>query len=222
MRRYVFPLLLGIAGITVLMRLGFWQLDRMVEKRVYLDQIEARIHNAPIVLPDAPDAEAHKFQAVTVSGAFTGEFVEVLAGQKGGSPGVRVIEAFALDGNRRILIDRGFLPEDARQTPRAPKAAEITGNLHWPDDLNDYTPPPDEKTGLWFGRDVAAMAAKLNTEATLIVASEPTGDGIAPVPVDTSAIPNDHWGYAIQWFLLAATWAVMTGYLIWRLARKTA
>lgn len=220
--RYVFPLLLGIAGVGFLMSLGFWQLDRMVEKRAYLDQIEARIHNAPIALPDQPVEAEHKFQAVTASGTFTGEFVEVLSGQKGGSPGVRVIEAFALNGGRRILIDRGFLADDARKNPRPPKAAVITGNLHWPDDLNDYSPPPDEKTGLWFGRDVPAMAAKLNTQATLIVASEPTGDAITPVPVDTSAIPNDHWGYAIQWFLLAATWAVMTGYLIWRLARKTA
>ena len=27
------------------------------------------------------------------------------------------------------------------------------------------------------------------------------------MPVDTSGIPNDHWGYAITWFLLAAVWA---------------
>lgn len=220
--RYVFPFLLGIVGVGVLMSLGFWQLDRMVEKRVYLDQIEARIRNAPIPLPAIPNEGEHKFQAVTATGAFTGEFVEVLSGQKGGSPGVRVIEVFAVDAGRRILIDRGFLAEEARKTPRTTTTATIHGNLHWPDDLNDYTPPPDETTGLWFGRDVPAMAAKLNTEATLIVASEPTGDAITPVPVDTSSIPNDHWGYAIQWFLLAATWAVMTGYLIWRLYRKTA
>ena len=30
------------------------------------------------------------------------------------------------------------------------------------------------------------------------------------MPVDTSTIPNDHWGYAITWFSLAAVWAGMT------------
>jgi surfeit locus 1 family protein len=55
----------------------------------------------------------------------------------------------------------------------------------------------------------------------LIVASAPTGDGIVPVPVDTSSIPNDHWGYAIQWFLLAATWAGMTVFLLWRIRSRT-
>jgi surfeit locus 1 family protein len=221
MRRLIFPLLLGLVGCAFLIRLGLWQLDRMGEKRAYLDQIEARIHNPAIVLPDQPNPADHKFQAVHVEGQFTGAFVEVLAGQKDGSPGVRIIEAFRTSDARVILVDRGFLAEEARKTPRHAGAATVTGNLHWPDDTNAYSPPPDARTGLWFGRDVVAMAAKLTTEPTLIVASEPTGDGITPVPVDTSSIPNDHWGYAIQWFLLAATWAVMTGYLIWRIAKRT-
>ncbi|MFN3577556.1 MAG: SURF1 family protein [Tabrizicola sp.] len=221
MRRYVFPVLMGIAGVAVLVSLGFWQLRRMEEKRVYLDEIEARISNAPIPLPDRPEEGRHKFQAVVAEGRFTGEFIEVLAGQKGASPGVLVIEAFALPDGRRIMVQRGFVEEEARQVPRPPHEARVEGNLHWPDDTNAFTPPPDPKTGLWFARDVPAMAEKLGTEPTLIVARAPTGDGIAPVPVDTSGIPNDHWGYAIQWFLLAATWAGMTGFLLWRIrARK--
>jgi surfeit locus 1 family protein len=221
MRRYVFPLVLGIVGVAILMNLGFWQLRRMEEKRVYLDEIEARIGNAPIPLPAEPEEGPHKFQAVWAEGRFTGEYLEVLAGQRGAGPGVLVIEALALPDGRRIMVQRGFLPEEARTLPRAAQEARVEGNLHWPQDSSSSTPPPDAKTGLWFARDVAGMAAKLNTEPTLIVAREPTGDGIAPLPVDTSGIPNDHWGYAIQWFLLAATWAGMTLFLLWRIrARK--
>lgn len=220
MRRYAFPVLMGIVGVAVLMSLGFWQLRRMEEKRVYLDAIEARISNAPIPLPETPDEGRDKFQAVYVDGRFTGEYLEVLAGQKGASPGVMVVEAFALGDGRRILVQRGFVDEEARNVPRPPHAAKVEGNLHWPQDTNSSTPPPDEKTGLWFARDVVAMAAKLKTEPTLIVAREPTGDGIAPMPVDTSGIPNDHWGYAIQWFLLAATWAGMTVFLLWRIRTR--
>ena len=65
-----------------------------------------------------------------------------------------------------------------------------------------------------------ALAAALDTEATFIVAREPTGDGIEAMPVDTSSIPNDHWGYAITWFSLAAVWAGMTGYLLWRIRQR--
>jgi surfeit locus 1 family protein len=220
MRRYAFPVLMGIVGVAILMSLGFWQLRRMEEKRVYLDEIEARISNAPIPLPAAPEEARDKFQAVVAEGTFTGEYLEVLAGQKGASPGVMVIEAFALPDGRRIMVQRGFIEEEARKAPRPPHEAKVEGNLHWPDDTNSFTPPPDEKTGLWFARDVPAMAAKLKTEPTLIVAREPTGDGIAPMSVDTSGIPNDHWGYAIQWFLLAATWAGMTLFLLWRIRTR--
>lgn len=220
MRRYAFPVLMGIVGVAILMSLGFWQLRRMEEKRAYLDEIEARISNAPIPLPAKPEEGRDKFQAVTAEGRFTGEYLEVLAGQKGASPGVMVIEAFALPDGRRIMVQRGFVEEEARAVPRPPHEAKVQGNLHWPDDTNSFTPPPDEKTGLWFARDVPAMATRLHTEPTLIVAREPTGDGIAPMPVDTSGIPNDHWGYAIQWFLLAATWAGMTLFLLWRIRTR--
>lgn len=221
MRRYAFPVLMGLVGVAILMSLGFWQLRRMEEKRVYLDEIEARIGNAPIPLPAVPEEGPHKFQAVVAEGRFTGEFLEVLAGQKGASPGVLVIEAFDLGNGRRIMVQRGFIEDGLRAVPRAPHEARVEGNLHWPQDANSFTPPPDARTGLWFARDVPAMAARLNTEPTLIVASRPTGDGIAPVPVDTSGIPNDHWGYAIQWFLLAATWAGMTLFLLWRIRART-
>ena len=220
MRRYVFPLLMGVVGVAILLSLGFWQLRRMEEKRVYLDEIEARISNASIPLPDKPEEGPHKFQAVWAEGQLTGDYLEVLAGQTGASPGVLVIEAFELPGGRRIMVQRGFIAEEARAVPRVPHAAKVEGNLHWPQDTNSFTPPPDAKTGLWFARDVPAMAAKLGTEPTLIVASKPTGDGITPVPVDTSGIPNDHWGYAIQWFLLAATWAGMTVFLLWRIRTR--
>lgn len=221
LRRIIFPILMGIAGCALLIGLGVWQVQRMHWKAGVLAQIEAMIHAAPVALPAVPSEAGDEYRAVTVRGAFTGEFIELLAGQKGTSPGVRIIEAFATADGRRILVDRGFLEDAARTAPRTGGAAQVTGNLLWPDDSDSFTPPPDPKTGLWFARDLPAMAAKLGTEPLLVVASTPTGDGIAPVPVDTSTIPNDHWGYAIQWFSLAAVWGVMTLYLLWRIRQRT-
>ena len=222
LRQMTFPILLGIVGCAVLVGLGVWQLQRMEWKNDLLAQINGMIGADPVPLMALPDPKTDKYRPVFVDGAFTNDFVEVLAGQVGASPGVQIIEAFETSDGRRILIDRGFLDETLRAVPRAAKGAHIVGNLHWPVDSNAYTPPPDEKSGLWFGRDVPAMAATLNTDAILIVAREPTGDAISPMPVDTSSIPNDHWGYAITWFLLAVVWAAMTGYLLLRIKRRTA
>lgn len=223
LRRMFFPILMGIVGCAFLIGLGVWQVQRMHWKEGVLARIEAKIHGDPVALPASAGLteEADEYRAVTARGAFTGDFIELLAGQKGTSPGVRIIEAFATEDGRRILIDRGFLEDAARATPRTEGAAQVTGNLLWPDDSDSFTPPPDPKTGLWFARDLPAMAAKLGAEPLLVVANQPTGDGIAPVPVDTSSIPNDHWGYAIQWFSLAAVWGVMTLYLLWRIRQRT-
>ena len=223
LRRIIFPILMGIVGCAFLTGLGVWQVQRMHWKEGVLARIEAMIHGDPVALPATAGLteEADEYRSVTVEGRFTGQFVELLAGQKGTSPGVRIIEAFATEDGRRILIDRGFLEDAARAAPRAEGAAQVTGNLLWPDDSDSFTPPPDPKTGLWFARDLPAMAAKLEAEPLLIVATLPTGDGIEPVPVDTSSIPNDHWGYAIQWFSLAVVWGVMTLYLLWRIRQRT-
>jgi surfeit locus 1 family protein len=220
-RRMLFPILMGLVGCAILISLGVWQLQRMQWKEGILAEITARIGADPVPLPASPTEAADEYRPVTVIGRLTGDFVELLAGQKGAGPGVRIIEAFETTEGRRILIDRGFLPEEARATPRPGREATVTGNLLWPQDADSFTPPPDEKTGLWYARDVSAMAAKLGTEPTLLVASVQTGDGITPVPVDTSSIPNDHWGYAIQWFLLATVWGVMTLYLLWRIRQRT-
>ena len=222
LRRMFFPILMGVVGCAVLISLGIWQVQRMHWKAGVLAEIEGMVAQPPVPLMAAPNPLTDKFRPVTTGGMFLGEFVEVLFGIKGESPGVRIIEVFLTDDDRRIMVDRGFLPDDQRSLRRENGSFTVTGNLHWPIDANASTPPPDAKTGLWFARDVPAMADYLNAEPILIVATEPTGDGITPVPVDTSTIPNDHWGYAITWFLLALVWAVMTLALLWRIRRQAA
>ncbi|MEN9409373.1 MAG: hypothetical protein RL216_1347 [Pseudomonadota bacterium] len=220
-RRMIVPLLIGLLGGAILISLGVWQLQRLAWKEGVLADIAARIIADPVALPATLDPAVDRYKPVTVTGRFTGEHLDVLVSRKQIGAGVRVIEAFETADGRRILIDRGFLTDDQRAAPRESGAATVEGNLHWPDETDSYTPPPDPKTGLWFARDVAAMAQALNTEATFIVARKPTGGAIEPMPVDTSGIPNDHMNYAITWFSLAAVWLGMTAYLLWRIRQRT-
>ena len=217
----ILPLLFGLIGTAILIWLGVWQIHRLAWKEGVLAQISARLDDAPTVLPAQPDPVADKYLPVTVSGRFTGQGLDVLASRKGDGAGYRVIAAFQTDDGRRIMIDRGFLPEDQRQAPRTATTATIVGTLHWPDEVDSYTPAPDATTGIWFARDVPAMAAALGTAPVLVVARDATGDGIDPMPVDTSGIPNDHLQYAITWFSLAVVWVGMTVLLLWRIRRQT-
>ncbi len=220
-RRMIVPLLIGLLGGAILISLGVWQMQRLAWKQGVLAEIEARIADAPVPLPATPDPVADRYMPVTAAGRFTGEHVDVLVSRKQIGAGVRVIEVFETTDNRRVLVDRGFLTDDDRANPRESGMATVEGNLHWPEETDGFTPPPDTTTGLWFARDVAAMAQALNAEPTFIVARKPTGGVIEPMPVDTSGIPNDHMNYAITWFSLAAVWLGMTAYLLWRIRQRT-
>jgi surfeit locus 1 family protein len=220
--RLISALLLGLAGVGFLCSLGFWQVSRMYEKRAQLDEMTAGISTPAVPMPATYDPERDRYHPVTAEGKFTGERLYVLSGQPLVGAGVQVISVLQMTDGRRILVDRGFLQDDDKHKALTVTDVKVTGNLMWPRDSNQYTPPPDAKTGMWFARDAEAMAVKLNTEPVMIVAREPTGDGIEAMPVDTSSIPNDHWGYAITWFSLAFVWAVMTAALVWRIRRAEA
>lgn len=216
MRRILFLLLIGLLGTGTLVSLGVWQLQRLAWKEDMLARIDARIGAAPVPLPDAPTPEADEFRPVIVDGVILAPEIRVLASKKQVGPGYRVIAPFQV-GDRTILLDRGFLPVDKEDTPRTTGPAKVTGNLHWPDEVDGFTPDPDRDAGLWFARDVASLADALGTEPVMLIAATQTDPNIDPMPVDTAGIPNDHLQYAITWFLLAGVWLVMTYFFARRL-----
>ena len=220
MRRMIAPLLIGVIGAAILLELGIWQMQRLAWKQAMLAEISAMLVQPPVPLPAVVNADHDRYRGVLVSGKFTGQAVFKLDSLKDQGPGKRVIAVFEMTGGRRILVDRGLWLDGTKAHPEVAHDAAVTGNLDWPRETDSFTPIPDAKTGLWFARDVPAMAAALGAEATLIVARGPTGDGILPAPVDTSAISNDHWQYAMTWFSLALVWLGMTAYWLSRIRQR--
>lgn len=222
MRRILFLLVFGIAGTATLIGLGVWQVNRLAWKQDVLAEIESRIAADPVALPATPDPEADKYLPVQVSGRIGGEELHVLVSIKHVGPGYRLIAPFETDEGRRILLDRGFVPSEERDTPRSHGEMTVTGNLHWPQEIDSYTPDTEVEANIWYARDVPAMAAALKTEPVMLVARSATGSDVTVLPVETRGIPNDHLQYAITWFSLALIWAAMTASFLWRTrARKT-
>ena len=220
MRRYLFPLILGVVGCAILVGLGLWQLQRLEWKQALLDDIQQRIDGPPVALPRTVTPDM-KYLPVAVSGTTTGEEIDVLSGTREGA-GYQVITGLVTDDGRRILVDLGFVDQDHKREPRPPVHLEIVGNLHWPDEAGGATPAPNLERNIWFARDVPAMARHLDTEPVLLVAARVTGDshGVVPRPIGIEGIPNNHLSYAVQWFLIALAWAGMTVGLIWRIRQR--
>jgi surfeit locus 1 family protein len=206
LRKISFPLLMGVLGCAILIALAVWQVQRLSWKTEILDQIAATIIAPPVALPADPDPVADKYLPVSTSGRIIGMPLSVLVSTADNGAGYRTITAFRTDQGRTIV-------------PEGP--VTLTGNLLWPDEVDNWTPAPDVKTGIWFARDLPAMAAALNADSILLVARDITPAGpTTPMPVGIQGIPNDHLGYAITWFMLAAGWALMTGLLIFRTLRQ--
>ncbi|MCB6178790.1 SURF1 family protein [Rhodobacter sp. Har01] len=221
MRQVLFFLIVGVLGVSVLLALGFWQLRRLDWKEAIIAEASAMMQAAPVALPASPDPKADNYRPVQVAGRFTGQEAHVLASTLSMGPGFRVIAAFETAEGRRILVDRGYVPETARTTDRPGHPAEVTGNLVWPDDMTASTPPYDAARAIWFSRDLPGISAALKTEPVQLVARSDTGDGITPQPA-TAAFRNDHLQYALTWFGLAAVWSLMTLAFLWRIRRPKA
>jgi len=223
LRRMIAPLLFGLVGAGILFSLGVWQVQRMAWKAEALAAIDDRILDAPVALPDAPREARDQYLPVAVSGRVLADEIVLLASLRQAGPVYRIIRAFETEAGRRVMVDLGFVHPDALERDRPGAEVEVLGNLHWPDEIDSFTPAPDLEAGLWFGRDVAAMAAALGTEPVLVVArAAPEAlRWVTVFPVDSANIPNDHLAYAVTWFLLTIAWLGMTGFLLLRISKRT-
>ncbi len=217
-RRQIAFSFFAVAGLALLLALGIWQVQRMHWKAGLLAEMEAELYAAPVALPARIDPGADQWRAVEAEGRFTGEDALVMASRKGVGPGWLLVSVFET-GGRRVLVDRGFLRDSLREVPRPAVEAAITGNLHWPDEVDRFTPDPDLERGLWYARDVPALAEVLGAEPALVIlrTTSEAAPAAVPTPLDTAHVPDNHLNYAITWFSLAVIWAVMTTVLLWRM-----
>ncbi|MEL6979808.1 MAG: SURF1 family protein [Pseudomonadota bacterium] len=241
-RRLLFLATFGLGGLALLLWLGFWQLDRLSWKQGLIAEIEARGEEASIRVTGTEIAARDDHRRAVASGAYAAdEPLRYLTSQKGVGPGFRLIHAFELESGVRILVDRGFAPEPiaprggaAPPPPSGPQ--RIEGRLRWPNERSSFTPDPNRADRLWFARDVPSMAAALGAAPVLLVEAPPPGAApAAPSPnsgpmraapiaaqswpqprAEAIDLPNNHLGYAITWFSLAAVWLVMSAFLGFR------
>ncbi|SDK10874.1 SURF1 family protein [Aliiruegeria lutimaris] len=222
MKRYIAPLLIGLIGAGILISLGVWQVQRLAWKEAILAEIDQRILAVPVPVPVEPDPETDQYLPVEVTGTIGPRELHFLVSTRKLGPGFRIITALETEQGRRLLLDHGFVPTDAKQAERRSRYVTAIGNLHWPQERDRFTPENDPEKNYWYAREVPLLAEALETEPVLVVARDmtPADPTVTPLPVDSSGIPNDHLGYAVTWFGLALCWLGMTALQLWRISRR--
>jgi len=218
-----FPIGMTLATViafAILCGLGVWQVQRLHWKEGLLAKIAALqaappqpINQALSGGPLGPEIDFTRVQA-DCPNAETAAFIKLFTVSKDGAPGFRVITACSLSGGRyhTVLLDRGFVAQEQASDLKPGTRTlnqPVVGVLRRGDLKNFMTPQNMPEQGLWYWRDIPAMAAALHAtdpaptflmlERPAPVSGPPTP---AAVPVD---IPNNHLGYALTWFGLAAT-----------------
>jgi surfeit locus 1 family protein len=224
-------------GVVILVGLGIWQLDRRVWKQNLILTLNTRLSRAPEDLPPRASwprllAEGNEYSRVT----FPAEFLdgqEALVYTAGSplrpdvkGPGYWVIAPAQLAGGSIVLVNRGFVPLDAKDPSTRPAGnshgtIEIVGVLRWPETRGLFTPADDVKGNVWYLRDPKAIAAakKWASAAPFYIDQEaPVPPGGWPKPGKLAVeLPDNHLQYAITWFGLALALAGV--YVVWLAGR---
>lgn len=176
------PTLLVLIAVGVMVRLGFWQLDRLHQKETLLaDYNRAIAMSSETALPSGKVKREQVFFRHTTFECSGKGMTRPMAGHniKGETGWAQWGFCFSADGKQTGEVNFGW--------SRTPEPVAYTGGT-----IGGII-APDGPTG---ARVVAAVP---------LAGLEPSA---APNPND---IPNNHLSYAVQWFLFALTALVIYG-----------
>jgi surfeit locus 1 family protein len=237
LRSLVWPALVALAGITVLVSLGIWQLHRLDWKKALIARIEARAKAPPGPLPPESQwavlkPDDYEYRHVSLRGRFDSREALVFRGsgpEAGEGPGYLLLAPLKLPDGAAVIVNRGFVPgtaKDAGSHAPPPGEVTVTGLMREPEPRNLFTPADQPDKDLWFTRDPDAITRHfgLSRAAPFSVDADYSGDPKALPRGGTTVIAfqNNHLGYAVTWFGLAAALAGVFGAWAWSRLKQAA
>lgn len=174
------PTVIVLLAVAVMVRLGFWQIDRMHQKDAQIASYSAAIHETAAI--DAPDFTGLDERLLYRRVSFTCPRVASWRTTAGRSA-----------DNRDGIIQVARC-EWSDGTAAKPHAVEVEAG--W---SNNPASPS------WSGGLVTGIYVPGGLLGYKVVAEPPLGGLVANARPDPNDLPNNHWSYAIQWFLFALT-----------------
>lgn len=226
--RAAVALLATLAGVLATGSLGVWQLGRASEKQAMQAALDARARLAPIeasaLARSSDEAGAQHYRQVRLRGHWLAQRTVFLDNRAlGGRAGFVVVTPLQLDDSRdAVLVQRGWTARDATDRSMLPRLPLPTGSV----DIEGWVAPPPARLYEFS----AAPGGAIRQNLDLADFAHETGLSLLPLSVqqgDSPATVGDgllrHWprpaadvhknyGYAVQWFALAA---LMTGLYVW-------
>jgi len=218
---------LVLLALTVLVMLGTWQMHRLSWKEGLLADIESRRHQ-PAASVEEMDSLARSggdvdYRAMTAAGVFLNDKERRFLATHDGAAGFYIFTPLQLRDGRTLFVNRGFVPDD-RKNPDTRMGGQLLGQqritglaraklLEKPSSL---VPDNDTVKNVFYWKDLDGMASSVGLSADKVLPFF-LDAGPAPVPgglpiggVTQIDLPNSHLQYALTWYGLAATLAVIS------------
>lgn len=215
-----------------LLALGTWQIERRAWKLELMAQVAQRVQ-APAVAAPSPaqwpqiQAATDAYRHIHVTGTFLYQHTSLVQASTERGSGFWVLTPLQVADGSVVLVNRGFVPTEARiQVAPGPATATVTGLLRVTEPGGAFLRHNDPAGKRWYSRDVQAIAAAhglaqvapyfLDADAQAESGAAPA-EGSAGVPVGGLTVvrfQNNHLVYAITWYLLALMVAGAAGYVV--------
>lgn len=235
---------LGIAlAVSLCIVAGRWQFSRHEDREAAIGSVVANYDSEPGTIAEfVPQAdsllpEEHHWVRVKVSGHYEPQFTALLRNRPiNSTPGVHVLVPFITNDGHTLLINRGWVAQDANYErpsvlPNPPSGvAEIVVHLRPSEPDLDKTAPigqvqminvPDAlAAGLEYGAGTQADLPSPYTQVYGSLQSEvPQASDFINPPPRPSTDPKNHLSYAFQWWVFAIGAVVGFGVLVVREVR---
>ncbi len=234
MKPRIWPILLASAiGISILLGLGVWQVQRLGQKMELIASLEQRMSAEPISLAAAitkrGQGEDIEYLKVKLTGQLDPANYFRRVTSFNGDPGWEIIAPFKIDDGTLVLVDLGAIAENQPlKLDDAPQT--IQGLIRFHNKGRGYFDNDNDSVGnIWYWWDAPAMLATLkNTDlsrvAPFILQKLPSTieHEVPSAEMPKVELANNHLGYAITWFGLAAALAGVAGFYIFSLRKADA
>jgi surfeit locus 1 family protein len=198
-------------------------MQRLQWKEALLARLAANAAASPTSLAQAAQRPDPEFVKVSFTGAYVHDVAKrMMATFEGGQGWTVITPAVTADGYA-VMVDRGRIPGQLGEAFGKPEGeVQIEGVIRtYPHGQAMFDPENDLKGNIWYWWDVPAMLASSGLPQGLkpypyVVQLAPSA-AAAPFPrpdEPKAKLANNHLGYAITWFGLAATLLAVAGFYL--------
>lgn len=221
--RWIILTLLVLLAVGVFIRLGFWQLERLAERRARNAQIQTQTSLPPLNLNQetpAPGALLQmEYRMVTATGVFDPAGEVLLSNQPWQNRlGVHLLTPLRLDNGQILLVDRGWIPYEDRDAQARQKYAQagrvtVTGMLRASQSIRGQG---QNAPGAFTQVNIDLIQRTTGLELLPLYAVQAPDPASTTLPYrplpEVELNEGPHLGYAMQWFFFALV--LVVGYPI--------